>query len=66
MRVWLVTKGKAAVKKDGRVRIDGLVYVVTAADEPTEIDDTTAVTEAEVQPAGSVPGVPTLNTRRIY
>lgn len=63
MRVVLVTKGRCAPAKGGRVRVDGLVYVVTSAEEPTELDDVTSVTEAEIQPAGAVPGIPTLPAR---
>lgn len=61
MRVTIITR--AVPKKGGRVRVDGLVYIVTQADEPTELDETTLVTDVELQPAGPVPGIPTIPAR---
>jgi len=51
VRVWLKTTGRATPTKDSRVRFCGLIYIVTAAESPTELDDVTAVTECAVQPA---------------
>jgi len=53
MKVWLKTIGKADIKPGSRVRICGLVYIVTDADTPTELDDEVAVTECDVQPGDS-------------
>lgn len=51
MKVWLKTNGRATPKKDARVRICGLVYIVTGAEEPTELDEETIITECDVQPS---------------
>lgn len=51
MKVWLKTTGKANIQSGSRVRVCGLVYIVTGADTPTELDDEVAVTECDVQPA---------------
>lgn len=61
MRVTIKTCGRTHPQKGGRVRVDGLVYVVAQAEDPTELDDVVAVTDVELQPAGTVPGIQTLN-----
>jgi len=43
--------GRGKLSKDSRVRFCGLIYIVIAADEPTELDELTAITECDVQPA---------------
>lgn len=51
MKVCLKTTGRGKLAKDSRVRLCGLVYIVISADEPTELDEMTAITECDVQPA---------------
>jgi hypothetical protein len=61
VKVAIKTRGRSHPTKGSRVRVEGLVYIVTHAEEPTELDDIIAVTDVELQPAGTVPGIPTLN-----
>lgn len=51
MKVCLKTAGRTKLAKDARVRFCNLIYIVTSADEPTELDELTAITECDVQPA---------------
>lgn len=60
-----MTTGKAAPTKGARVRVDGLIYIVTAAEDPTELDEVTAVTEVEIQPAGPLPGIAPIEAQKV-
>lgn len=51
MKVWLKTVGRADLKAGSRVCICDLIYIVTGADTPTELDDEVSVTECDVQPS---------------
>lgn len=51
MLAFLKTTGRAHPKVGSRVRIDGLVYLVTSAEEPDELDDETVITSCDIQPA---------------
>lgn len=65
MRATLVTSGKATPTKGALVLVNDLIYIVTSAEEPTELDDTTAITEVEVQPAVSHPGAMVIRARSV-
>lgn len=59
VRVSLVTKKRAPVKGE-RVRMCGLVYIVTDADQPDDLGDGDLVGEYDVQPADAGRG-PTIH-----
>ena len=54
--VVIETRGRAVLSKGVRVRVGGLVYVVTSASPPDELDDDVALTECDVQPADAPRG----------
>jgi len=65
MRVCVQTRGPTP-KAGGRVLIDGLHYLVTSVEEPTDLDDEISITECDVQPTdGGSWGPSTLKTKLV-
>lgn len=62
-----MTKGRVTPAPGVRVRIGDLLYWITQADAPTELDDVTCVTEVDVQPAGggAMPSSPIINAELV-
>lgn len=67
MKVVIKTKGRVVPKAGVRVRICGLAYYVASAEDPTEIDELTVVTECDVQPGpdGKFDGSPIVNAELV-
>jgi len=63
--VKVALKSAGSPVKGSRVRFGGLVYIVTGAESPTEIDDYTAVTECDVQPADAPRGTKVIEAELI-
>ena len=63
MRAVLVTRGRAVPTKGSHVRIEDHDYLVVEAQLPDDLDDTTSVTECEIQPSVAPRGTPALPAR---